>query len=76
MKDSKQRGLQMTPKQRAHIDGMNYESMLSLWRNAPVGHPMFQGETGRYYAKIMKIKRQSVGNAAHVAASKNIGWDG
>lgn len=66
----------MTPDQKETIDNMDYESMLSLWRNAPSGHPMFQGETGDYYSKVMAEKRSSVGNAAHVAASKSIGWEG
>jgi len=57
------------------IDGMSYESMLRLWRTAPVGHPMFQGETGDYFSKVMAEKRAQVGPEAHTQASKNIGWD-
>jgi len=56
------------------IDNMSYKSMLLLWRTAPIGHPMFQGEIGEYYSKVMNKKRKEVGNAAHVAASKSIGW--
>ena len=66
----------MTDEQKQRIDDMDYESMLSLWRNAPSGHPMFQGDTGDYYSKIMAEKRSEVGNDAHVTASKNIGWEG
>jgi hypothetical protein len=66
----------MTPEQKKEIDDMDYVSMLSLWRNAPSGHPMFQGDTGDYYAKVMAEKRRKVGSAAHVAASKSIGWEG
>lgn len=66
----------MTPEQKKTIDGMSYEAMLSLWRNAPVGHPMFQGDTGNYYTEIMKQKRKEVGDAGHVAASKSVGWEG
>ena len=58
------------------IDEMGYEDMLELWRNAPVGHPFFQGEIGDYYTSVMKVKREQVGHAAHVAASKSIGWNG
>ena len=65
----------MTPEEQKRIDDMDYESMLSLWRMAPVGHPMFQGDTGDYYAQVMGEKRSAVGNASHVAASKSIGWD-
>lgn len=66
----------MTKEEKKYINDMNYESMLKLWRNAPCGHPMFRGYTGDYYSKIMSEKRQQIGNGAHVAASKNIGWNG
>jgi len=66
----------MTEETKKRIDHMGYESMLSLWRNAPSGHPYFQGDTGDYYSKVMAEKRSKVGNAAHVAASKRIGWEG
>ena len=56
------------------IDDMSYESMLRLWRHAPSGHPMFQGETGEYFSKIMKKKRENISNSEHVQTSKNIGW--
>jgi len=57
------------------IDEMTYESMLSLWRFAPVGHPMFQGETGDYYAKVMREKAAKITDSERVAASKLVGWD-
>jgi hypothetical protein len=58
------------------IDGMDYESMLRLWRNAPAGNPMFQGDTGAYFSKVMAEKRDALPEGAAVRASKNIGWDG
>lgn len=64
----------MDDKIKTEIDNMDYESMLRLWRMAPAGSPYFQGETGKYYSEAMKKKRAEVGNAAHVRASKNIGW--
>jgi len=64
----------MTPAQKWWIDTADYESLLSKWRFAAVGDPMFQGDTGTYYAEVMYRKRAEVGNAAHVAASKSIGW--
>ena len=66
----------MTDKQKDLIDKMSYEGMLSLWRNAPSGHPMFEGDTGDYYSKVMKEKRNKVGPGEHVRASKSIGWGG
>ena len=56
------------------IDGADYEQLLSRWRHAPAGSPWFQGDVGEYYAQVMTEKRQQVGPAAHVAASKAIGW--
>lgn len=63
----------MTDEQKQKIDNMGYESMLSLWRSAPAGHPMFQGDIGQYYSQVMAEKRKQVGNAEHVRASKSIG---
>lgn len=65
----------MTESQKQSIDNMDYESMLSLWRNAAVGHPIFQGKVGQYYSKVMAEKRAKIGNEEHVRASKSIGWD-
>ena len=62
----------MNEQHKAWIDKASYKELLSRWRFAPVGDPMFQGETGDYYSKVMKEKRQ---NADHVQASKNIGWE-
>lgn len=59
---------------KARIDSMGYEALLRLWRQAPVGSPYFIGEVGDHYAKVMARKRAEVGSAAHVAASKAIGW--
>lgn len=59
---------------KAWIDGASYEALLSRWRFAPVGSPWFQGEIGEYYMKKMAEKRATVGDAAHVSASKSIGW--
>jgi len=53
------------------IDNASYEELLRKWRFAPIGDPYFQGETGDYYSKVMKEKKQ---NCDHVQASKKIGW--
>lgn len=57
------------------IDEMSYESLLSHWRFAAMGDPMFLGEVGEYYAEKMKEKREAVGPEGAVAASKSVGWD-
>jgi hypothetical protein len=61
---------------KAWIDNASYESLLERWRNSPVGSPWFQGDLGDYYAKVMRERREKVGDAEHVRASKSIGWKG
>lgn len=56
------------------IDNASYEELLQKWRFAPVGDPIFQGETGEYYSKVMFAKRNKDPHAA-VQASKNVGWE-
>jgi len=66
--------MDLTPENKAHIDGMSYEGLLSHWRFAPGGDPWFQGETGTYWGNRMKELRHK-DNAQHVNASKTIGWE-
>lgn len=65
----------ITPEEKKWIDEAPYESLLSKWRFAPAGDPMFSGETGKYYAEVMAKRRTELGPAAHTAASKSIGWE-
>ena len=58
------------------IDSATYEQLLSRWRYAPVGDPMFRDEVGKYYSEVMAKKRDEVGHEEAVRASKNIGWGG
>ena len=64
----------MTPEQKAYIDSLNYEQLLSQWRFAPIGDTRFQGESGEYWGKRMAELRNA-DPAGAVQASKNIGWD-
>ena len=64
----------MTDELKRWIDGASYEELLSRWRFAPVGSPLFAGDTGDYYSEVMAAKRKEVGNDEHVRASKSIGW--
>ncbi len=66
----------MTDEMKARIDAMTYEQLLAKWRFAPIGDPMFQGDTGDYYGKRMaEMRAEPGGNTRHVAASKHIGWE-
>jgi hypothetical protein len=62
------------PAHKKWIDEASYEQLLREWRNAPSGDPLFQDETGKYYAEVMKRKREEIGNEEHVRTSKAIGW--
>ena len=56
------------------IDNASYEELLGKWRRAPTGDPFFIGEIGDYFKKAMDAKRDMIGDAEAVQASKNIGW--
>ena len=56
-----------------NVDSMTYYQLLDKWRFAPVGDPMFQGELGEYYSKVMFAKRDADPVNA-VADSKALGW--
>ena len=63
----------LTAENKAHIDSLSYEQLLSRVRFAPAGDVWFQGETGGYWLKRMKELRDQ--GADHVGASKSIGWE-
>lgn len=69
------RSIEMTDETKQTIDNMNYTSMLALWRFAHVGHPYFRDETGNYFNKIMKEKRDKITDEEHTRISKQIGWN-
>ena len=64
----------MDEKQKEWIDNTNYTQLLSRWRFAAIGDPIFKGETGKYYARVMGEKRNELRFGEAVAASKSIGW--
>lgn len=65
--------MKLTTERKAYIDSLTYETLLSRWRLVPVGDQWFTDETGQYWGERMSELRAQ-NNAAHVAASKNIGW--
>ena len=67
--------MELTEKNKAHINAMSQEGLLQHWRGAPHGDPWFQGETGKYWDERMKeLRSQPGGQERWVAASKSIGW--
>lgn len=67
-------GQEAIKRRKAWIDGADYEALLQCWRFAPVGSPLFQGEVGDYYQKVMAEKKKVTPVSEQVRASKSIGW--
>lgn len=67
--------MNLTPENKARIDSLTLEQLLERWRNAPVGDPKFQGETGAYWGARMTALRNER-PADFISASKSIGWGG
>jgi hypothetical protein len=65
----------MTKAEQDWIDKAGYPQLLHRWRHSAIGDEIFKGDTGEYYAAVMKEKRESIGNNAAVAASKSVGWE-
>jgi len=61
----------MTENEKQRIDDMTQEEMARLWRFAPVGHPLFQGDTGDYFKGVFFGKK----GGFTPAISKNLGWE-
>ena len=64
----------INPTIKEKIDNATYDQLLSWWRFSPTGNPMFQGDTGEYFSKVMAEKRKKVSDEEHSAISKQIGW--
>ena len=68
--------MNLTPENKAYIDKLSYQSLLSSWRFAPVGDKWFQGETGDYWARrVYELRNLPNGDDEHVRASKSLGWE-
>ncbi len=67
--------MELTQKNKEHIDAMSLEGLLRHNRFAPVGDPWFLDETGKYWLERMNELRAAPGGQDQwVAASKSIGW--
>ena len=64
-----------TKKLKKKIDEMSYREMLDAWRFASLGDPLFQGEIGSYFSKVMQEKKKKLSHEQQVNISKNIGWE-
>ena len=59
----------MTDQEKTIIDNMTQEELCQRWRFASVGDPLFQGDTGVYFSKVLKEKG---GFTSEI--SKRLGW--
>ncbi len=64
----------MTAAEKKQIDDSSYVDLLRNWRFSPTGDPVFSGESGEYYVRVMQKKRETMGPAEHTRVSKEIGW--
>ena len=62
--------MELSKEIKAKIDSMTREEMARAWRFAPLGDPMFLGETGEYFRK----RFNELGGFSE-EISKKIGWD-
>ncbi len=65
---------EMDPVDKAWIDAASYEDLLRKHRFHPISHPLFMGDTGRYFTKILGQRYVEVGAAEATAISKRVGW--
>ena len=65
--------MSMTKEQKQWIDNSTYDELLSKWRFAPIGDPMFIGEVGDYFSQKMNEKKQDP-QIDPVKVSKRVGW--
>lgn len=56
------------------IDKATYKELLYKWRFTESSNPIFQGETGSYYLKIMKERESELPQGMKSTISKEIGW--
>jgi hypothetical protein len=66
--------MDLTPDLKFEIDHRSYRALLAQWRFAGIGSAIFQGESGAYYAKVMREKKEADPEGA-IAASKELGWE-
>lgn len=56
------------------IDYATYKQLLRKWRFALSGDPLFQGDVGDYFKKVMFNKQGRLSTEERVRISKEIGW--
>ena len=66
--------MKLTEEMKAKIDIMSLREMLAKQRFAPIGDPLFQGDIGDYFLKVMREKKNAIGNDEWSNISRSVGW--
>lgn len=66
----------MTLVEQIKIDNLSYIEMLRMWRFTPLSesNPLFQGDTGKYFTKVMREKESKLQSGEKASISKYLGW--
>jgi hypothetical protein len=64
----------INPEHKKWIDNASLEDLLKQWRFGEIGHPIFEGETGKYFSDKMFDMRDSYPEE-WVKVSKKIGFE-
>ena len=65
----------MTTELKQKIDAMSVEDMLRKSRFAPLGDPLFTGESGEYFFRAMNKKKDALPEGDWSRISKCVGWN-
>lgn len=65
----------LTDRLKDQIDAMTYDQLLYERRLPVPGSPMFEGESGRYFAEAMRTAKLELNEGGAAATSKRVGWE-
>ena len=66
--------MKLTEEMKAKIDIMSLREMLAKQRFASIGDPLFQGDIGEYFLKVMREKKSAISNDEWSNISRSVGW--
>ena len=66
--------MKLTEEMKTKIDIMSLREMLAKQRFASIGDPLFQGDIGEYFLKVMREKKSAISNDEWSNISRSVGW--
>lgn len=67
--------MQMTPELKLIVDTASYLDLLRIWRFAPIGDDITEGESGKYISqRMIAMRAEPGGNDLHCRCSRALGW--